>query len=242
MTSLKDRTALITGGGSGIGLAAARLFLDGGARVAITGRDGAKLARAAETLGGGVLHHACDVGQPAQVRALVERVLASFGHLDILVNNAGANIKERAMADLSTDDWDRLVTANLDGAFYCVHAVVPHMRGRKQGLIINVNSVAGLRAGPLGGIAYAAAKFGMRGMAICLGAEEKANGIRVTSIYPGEVNTPILENRPNPVSDEHRRNILQPEDVASAILYVAGLPPHVVVPELVITPVGQTYI
>ena len=146
------------------------------------------------------------------------------------------------MADLSTDDWDRLVTANLDGAFYCVHAVVPHMRGRKQGLIINVNSVAGLRAGPLGGIAYAAAKFGMRGMAICLGAEEKANGIRVTSIYPGEVNTPILENRPNPVSDEHRRNILQPEDVASAILYVAGLPPHVVVPELVITPVGQTYI
>ena len=100
---------------------------------------------------------------------------------------------------------------------------------------------AGKRANPLGGIAYAAAKFGMRGMATALAAEEKANGIRVSSIFPGEVNTPILEERPTPVTDEHRRAILQPEDVAAAVLFVCTLPPRANVPELIIKPTTQAY-
>jgi NADP-dependent 3-hydroxy acid dehydrogenase YdfG len=243
MGNLTGKTVLITGGGSGIGLAAAQQFIAQGARVAITGRNAEKLQRAATSLGSDrVLHHAADVGEPAQVEALADRVLRTFGNLDILVNNAGLNIKARSMNELTIEDWQGLVKANMDGAFYCIHAFLPHMRERKSGLIINVNSVSGRRAGPLGGIGYAAAKFGLRGMAMCLGAEEKNNGIRVSSIYPGEVNTPILEDRPQGVSDEHRKAILQPEDVASAILYIAGLPAHVAVPELVITPVSQTFI
>src|SRR6185437_11261036 len=103
-------------------------------------------------------------------------------------------------------------------AFYCMKAVLPQMLERRDGLIINVNSIAGKRANPLGGTAYIAAKFGLRGLAMAVAAEEKANGIRVSSIYPGEVDTPILEQRPAPVTDEHRRTILKAEDVAEAVL------------------------
>ena len=102
--------------------------------------------------------------------------------------------------------------------------------------------IAGKRATPLGGAAYAASKFGMRALGICLAAEEKDSGIRVSNIYPGEVDTPILENRPTPVSEAQRQIILQPEDVAQAVVFVATLPPRVSVPELVIKPTAQQYI
>ena len=132
--------------------------------------------------------------------------------------------------------------ANLDGAFYCIRAVLPQMLERQDGLIINVNSISGKRANPLGGIAYIAAKFGLRGLAMGVAAEERPHGVRVSSIYPGEVDTPILEQRPSPLSEEHRRTILRPEDVAAAILFIASLPAHAAVPELVLTPANAAYI
>jgi len=244
MSSLTGKGVLITGGGSGIGLAAARLFLQEGARVAITGRDAAKLRRAAEELKGGdrLMHYPADVSNPGQVQKLVQEATKGLGRIDVLVNNAGLNIKERAFRQLTVESWKTLVGANLEGAFYCINAVLPQMLARKEGLIININSISGKRAGPLGGAAYSAAKFGMRGLAMGLAAEEKDNGIRVANIYPGEVDTPILENRPTPLSEEHRKTILQPEDVAAAILFVASLPARVAIPELVITPSKATYV
>jgi NADP-dependent 3-hydroxy acid dehydrogenase YdfG len=244
MKRLEGKTALITGGGSGIGLATAKMFLEEGARVAITGRDAAKLQRAAAEMAGGdrLIHHSADVTDPAQVQGLVKAVRSQLGPIDILVNNAGLNVKERGFRDLTVERWQLLRGGNLDGAFYCIQAVLPEMEERKEGLIININSVAGLRAGPLGGAAYAAAKFGLRGLAICLGEEEKGHNIRVTSIYPGEVDTPILENRPQPITAEHRQRILQPEDVAAAVLFVATLPPRVNIPELIIKPASQSYV
>jgi NADP-dependent 3-hydroxy acid dehydrogenase YdfG len=242
MKRLEGKTALITGGGSGIGLATARMFLSEGARVAITGRDAGKLQRAATELAGGVVHYAADVTDPKQVQAMVQAVRGQLGRIDILVNNAGLNIKERSFRDLTVERWQLLRGGNLDGAFYCIQAVLPEMVERQDGLIININSVAGLRAGPLGGAAYAAAKFGLHGLATCLAEEQKGNGIRVTSIFPGEVDTPILEARPQAVTPEHRQRILQPDDVAAAVLFVATLPPRVSVPELVIKPVSQSYV
>ena len=244
MSRLSNQSVLITGGGSGIGLAAARLFLAEGARVAVAGRDADKLRRAAETLHGGdrLIHHAADVTDPEQVRRLVEDVTTRFGRIDILVNNAGLNIKERTFRELTPDSWKQLVGGNLEGAFHCMLAVLPQMRERQDGLIININSIAGKRANPLGGVGYIAAKFGLRGLAMGVAAEEKSNGVRVSSIYPGEVDTPILEQRPSPISEDHRRSILQPEDVAAAVLFIAALPPNVTVPELVITPSKAQYI
>lgn len=244
MSKFANQTVLVTGGGSGIGLAVARGFLQEGARVGITGRKVERLRAAAESLQGGdrLWYHPADVSDPTQVDQLVQGFLAKFGTLDILVNNAGLNIKERTMRELTPANWQLLLRGNLEGAFLCMHAVLPHMRQRHQGLIINVNSISGKRANPLGGTAYAAAKFGLRGLAMSVGAEEKVNGIRVSSIYPGEVDTPILEARPNPVTEEHRQQILKPEDIAAAVFFVAGLPAHVSVPELIITPATYAYI
>ncbi len=243
MGRLDGKSALITGGGSGIGLATARALLDEGARVAIAGRDAAKLRQAAAGLNAGdrALAHAADVTDKSQVAALVDAVTRRFGRIDILVNNAGANVKNRAIKDLDPDTWDQQVAVNLNSAFYCTFAVLPQMRERKDGVVVNVSSVSGKRANPLGGAAYNAAKFGMSALGLTLGVEEKDNGIRVTNVYPGEVDTPILVNRPVPVTAEHRSRILQPEDVAAAVLFVCTLPPRAHVPELVITPTWQVY-
>lgn len=244
MSMLQDKVTLVTGGGSGIGLAVARAFLGAGARVAIAGRDAAKLRRAADGLNAGdrVLAVAADVGDPDQVSRMVQQVVGRFGPVEVLVNNAGLNVKERGIRQLTPATWQTLLRANLDGAYYCIHAVLPEMLRRRDGMIINVSSVAGKRAGPLGGAAYAAAKFGMSALGICLAAEEKDSGIRVSNIYPGEVDTPILEHRPQPITEEHRLAILRPDDVAAAVLFVATLPPHVSVPELVIKPTTQLYV
>ena len=243
MTKLANKVALITGGGSGVGQATARLFLQEGAKLAIAGRDAAKLANAAESIPGGdkVLTVATDVTDPAQVKSLVERATKHFGRIDILINNAGVNLKARKMRELTIDSWNLLVRTNLDGAFYCIKEVLPQMLARKDGLIINVNSTSGKRPVPLAGAGYAAGKMGLHALASCLANEEIDSGIRVSSIYPGEIDTPILEARPTPVSDEQRARILKPEDVAAAILFVSTLPAHVTVPELIIKPTSQVY-
>jgi NADP-dependent 3-hydroxy acid dehydrogenase YdfG len=244
MSSLNGKTALITGGGSGIGLEVARGFLKEGARIVIAGRNPEKLRRASQNLAGGerLTAHAADVSDPAQVKTLVDAALRQLGRIDILVNNAGTNIKDREFRKLTVESWQQLVRSNLDGAFYCMHAVLPQMLQRRDGLIINISSIAGKRAVPLSGVGYAASKFGMSALGLGVAAEEKDNGIRVSNIYPGEVDTPILDVRPTPLTEEHRRQILKAEDVAAAVLFVAKLPPHVSVPELVIKPTTQFYV
>lgn len=244
MAQFSGTSVLITGGGSGIGLASAKAFLDAGATVAIAGRGKQRLDDAVKQLGGGsrLSAHVADVALPEQAKSLVQTVEKKFGKIDILVNSAGTNIKERTFRELTPEVWQKLIRTNLDGAFYCIHAVFPAMRERKDGLIININSIAGKRATPLGGLAYACSKFGMTALGIGLGAEEKDSGVRVTNIYPGEVDTPILEFRPTPVTEEHRRRIMQPDDVARAVLYVASQPPHVSIPELIIKPTWQAYV
>jgi NADP-dependent 3-hydroxy acid dehydrogenase YdfG len=244
MGRLNDKVALVTGGGSGIGRAVAELFLQAGARVAIAGRSQSRLDETARALQAGdrLIAYSVDVAKVEQVQRIVDSINSALGPIDILVNNAGTNIRERTFRELTPQTWDQLIRTNLDGAFYCIHAVLPEMLRRKDGLIINVVSIAGKRASPLGGVAYAASKFGMAALGLGLAAEEKDSGIRVCNIYPGEVDTPILEMRPAPVTEEHRLRILRAEDVASAVLFVAGQPPHVSIPELVIKPTWQAYI
>jgi len=243
MSKLAGKVAVVTGGGSGVGRAVALLFLQEGARVAIAGRDPAKLAAvAADTSAGDRLVTVpTDVTSPAQCAALIQTATDRFGRVDILVNNAGTNIKARTVRELTPESWDMMIRTNLDGAFYCTKAVLPQMFARKDGVIVNVVSVAGKRANPLGGAAYVAAKFGMGGLGLVLSNEEKDSGVRVSNVYPGEIDTPILNERPRPVTDEQRAVILKPEDVAEAVLFVASLPPRVSIPELVIKPTVQMY-
>jgi len=243
MSKLKDKVAVITGGGSGVGKATAALFLREGAKVVIAGRDAAKLALVVAELNAGdaLLAVRTDVTKADQCQALIDAATSTFGRVDLLVNNAGTNIKDRTLRELTPESWDMMIRTNLDGAFYCTKAVLQQMFDRKDGVIVNVVSVAGKRANPLGGAAYVAAKFGMGGLGLVLSNEEKDSGVRVSNIYPGEIDTPILAARPKPVSDEQRAVILKPEDVAEAVLFVASLPPRVSIPELVIKPTVQMY-
>jgi NADP-dependent 3-hydroxy acid dehydrogenase YdfG len=245
MGKLTGKIVLVTGGGSGIGAASAKLLMQEGARVAIAGRNQAKLDEVAEQLGHPVdlIPVTADVSHQRQVVMLVANVTQKLGGpVDILVNNAGTNLKERAFRELTPEAWDRLIRTNLDGAFYCIHAVMPSMIARQDGIIINIVSIAGKRATPLGGVAYAASKFGMAALGLGVGAEEKDSGLRVCNIYPGEVDTPILQFRPTPVTQEHRQRMLQPADVAEAVRFVAIQPKHVSIPELVIKPAAQMYV
>lgn len=240
---LADRTALVTGGGSGIGAATALALALEGARVAIAGRTVAKLREVAARgpLGGEIAQHPVDVADRASVAALFAWAEGALGRIDILVNAAGVNIPNRLMSELTPEEWDRLLAVNATGAYNCIRAVLPAMRERRDGLIVNISSISGVRATLLSGVAYNASKFAMNALATSVSLEEGRNGVRVTTIMPGEVDTPILEFRPKPVSAEHRARILQPEDVAETVVMAACLPPRAHVPELIIKPTSADF-
>lgn len=240
---LKDKVALVTGGGSGIGLAIARALADEGCRVAIAGRSAEKLREAASGTGDrpSLWFRPCDVSDREATTELFAWLDGQLGPPDILVNNAGINVPRRLIAELDPADWDRMLAVNATGAFNCIHAALPAMRRRKSGLIVNISSIAGKRAMKLGGPGYCASKFAMTALGTTIGLEERAHGIHVTNIYPGEVDTPILEDRPSPVPVERRAQMLQPDDIAACVVAIAKLPPRALVPELVITPLYQEY-
>jgi NADP-dependent 3-hydroxy acid dehydrogenase YdfG len=240
---LDGRSAIVTGGGTGIGLAVSRALASEGCRVAVTGRREETLRAAAEAWRGhgALVAHAVDVADRASVAALMDWANDALGPIDILVNNAGINIRKRTMAELIPEDWDRIVQVIATGAYNCLHAVLPEMRSRGDGLIVNICSIAGKRASPLGGVAYTAAKFAQAALGACVALEVGECGVRVSNIFPGEVDTPLLADRPVPVREEHRARILQPEDVAAAVLMIACLPPRAHVAELIIKPTVQAY-
>jgi len=237
---LKGKTAWITGGGSGIGLAGGLELARAGAHIVISGRSHETLAAAEKQIKavGSCEAIALDVGNKLAVAKAAERI----GRVDVLVNSAGINDPKRNFFNVSTEAWDRIVGINLSGMFYCVHAVLPGMRSRKDGLIINIASWAGRYASTLTGPGYNATKRAVIALTESLNMEECAHGIRASSILPGEVATPILEKRPVPPPPEERARMLQPEDLGRAIAFIATLPPRVCINELMITPTWNRFI
>jgi len=240
---LQGKTALVAGGGTGIGWGIAKALASAGCRVAISGRREDKLRAAVQNhpTDPPMLYRAADVADRNSVQELVRWADAQLGRIDILVNSAGINIKTRTMAEMTPEQWDHVLQVNATGAYNCMHAVLPQMRRRSDGLIINVSSISGLRASALGGVAYSASKFAMAALGTAVANEVGASGIRVTTVYPGEVNTPILEHRPQPVTEEHKAAILQPEDFGDIIVAIAALPRHAHVSDIIIKPTHQQF-
>ncbi len=238
--SVSGSKAVVVGGGTGIGAAIAKSLEKAGAKVAIGGRrEDALQATAAGT---NMLVHPVDVAVRKSVQDFFSWADKELGGIDILVIAAGVNIKNRSMAEMPPEEWDRVMAINATGAYNCMYSVLPAMRLRKQGTIINISSIAGKRAAALGGIAYAASKFAMTALGTSVANEVGVDGVRITNLYPGEVNTPILEQRPQPVSEAHKQQILQPEHVAELVLAIVALPPSVHVPEVVIKPLWQGWV
>ena len=241
---LNGKTALITGGGGGIGLGAAEALVREGCRVAISDLDRDRLQRAAAAYAGQppILCRACDVTDRGNVAGLVAWAVEQLGPLDIVVHAAGINVLKRSMAELDPADFDRIMAVNCAGLYNVLHAVLPGMRQRGDGLIVSICSMSGKRAWPVAGAAYCASKFAAAALALAVGQEQRGHGVRITSIHPGEVNTPILEQRPVPVPAEQKARMVQPADIGQCIVALARLPRNVVVPELVIKPLYQDYL
>jgi NAD(P)-dependent dehydrogenase (short-subunit alcohol dehydrogenase family) len=178
----------------------------------------------------------CDVADPASGERVVTELVKRFGGLQALVNAAGTNLPRRAMDVLSVDDFHAVVDVNLNGTFHFVHAVLPIMRRQGQGTIVNVVSDAGLIANAKAGAAYVASKFGVTGLTQSINAEERHNGIRACAIFPGDIDTPLLEKRPQPPAPEARAKMLTPQDVAECVMLAINLPQRAVVEQLVVRP------
>jgi len=240
---LQDKVAWITGGGSGIGLAGAIELAQAGCGVVISGRDAAKLdaaVRQAESAGaptGAITTVPLDVADNATVARVAQDIQARLGRVDILVNSAGINFPKRYWNQTDSATFNEVVAVNLNGAMACTLAVLPGMRARREGTVINVASFAGWHYGYLTGPAYTASKAALMALSHAFNIEEGVNGLRATSLCPGEVATPILQKRPVVPSQEEMARMLQEQDLGRTIRFIAEMPAHVCINELVISPV-----
>jgi NADP-dependent 3-hydroxy acid dehydrogenase YdfG len=240
---MTQRNALIIGASGSIGRTIAAALSNKGFAVALVGRDTAKLDQARAQLNPAMrdaLILPCDVTDREQVKVMVEKVLDRMTAIDILIYAAGTNVRQRSLRSLDPADWDHVISANLTGAYNVMHFVLPSMRTRGNGLVIQISSLSGLRANIVSGVAYSVAKFGQNALGITVGREERGRGIRSTVICAGEVNTEFLAARAARAgqdSDDGRSTrILQPQDIAAAVCFLAELPETAHVPELVIKP------
>ena len=236
MTKLAGQVAWVTGAGSGIGEAAAIALAAEGCRVVLTGRTRSKLDAVAARIGAMAEVAPADLADAMAVAGVAEGIKARHGRCDILVNNAGLNITERSWAKLTPAGVQELIGGNLSSAFHCVLAVLPMMRAQGGGLMIHTASMAGRFVSPLSGAGYTAVKHGVVAMSHSINMEECGNGIRSTAMCPGEVRTPILDKRPNKLSEQELSEMVQPEDCGELVRFIATMPPHVCLNEVLITP------
>ncbi len=243
---LSGRVVAVTGASSGIGEATALACARAGAAVGLAARRADRIELLRDRIiedGGRAIAVPTDVSEEFQARDFVERTNVELGRLDVLVNNAGVMLLG-PIEDAPTEEWRRMIDANIYGVLYCTHAALPLMRAQGSGHIINVSSVAGRFARAGSGV-YNLTKFGVGAFSESLRQEAVALGVRVTLIEPGAVATELVgHNRPQ-VLEQLAKNFqgvtpLESEDIANAVLYAIGQPPNVSINEVLIRPSGQT--
>ena len=233
------KTAVITGAGSGVGRAIALKLAERGWRAAIVGRRAETLQETIKLADAHASHmapHVCDVSNAAAVAEMGKRILTDLGEVEVLVNAAGTNAPHRSLDVLSLEDYHAMISTNLNGAYYCVRAFLPQMRARRSGTIVNIISDAGKQASAKSGPGYVMSKFGLAGLTQSINVEERANGIRACGIFPGDIDTPLLNKRPQPPDAAARAKMMRPEDVADCAVFCVNLPPNVIVEEMLVRP------
>jgi NADP-dependent 3-hydroxy acid dehydrogenase YdfG len=236
---IKGKVAWVTGAGTGIGEAGAVALANAGAIVVLTGRRQAPLDEVAAKIskdGGEVVVKPVDLTNSSAVKTAASEIKAELGRIDLLVNNAGINLPNRSWERLDPESIDALIQGNLASAVYCAHAVLPVMREQGDGQLIHTSSMAGRFVTPVPGPIYTAAKHGVVAMSHSINIEECANGIRSSVVCPGEVATPIMEQRDPPEPPEALARMVQPADMGEVILFLACQPNHVCINELLVTP------
>lgn len=235
---IEGKVVLVAGASTGMGRSAALALGAAGASVVLCARNGAALAAAREEIAGAG-GEATAVEMDATDRAAVDRAIAlcveRYGRLDVLVDSVGANMPRRTMLELTAESWAWMLEVNLTTAFHLTQAAVPVLRGQGGGLLVYISSMAAKMA-DASGPSYQAVKAGVSALAHATMEEERAAGIRTSVIYPGLVDTPLVEQRPVPPPPEVLARALQPEDVAAACLFLIGLPARAHVPEILMRP------
>jgi NAD(P)-dependent dehydrogenase (short-subunit alcohol dehydrogenase family) len=237
--SIEGKVAVVVGGAGLIGRAVAARLGESGCCLALIDVDKRTTERAREELGLRGATFAADVTKRAQVEAAAAQVREQFGGLDILVNAAGINTKQRTLDDMSPEQWERVIAVDLTGVFHSTQAFLEMMKERGGGVVVTIASAAGLMATAGAGVAYCAAKRALLSLTESINAEQARHGIRACAINPGEVDTPLLDQRPQPPSEARRAAALRPGDVAAAVLFAITQPPRVTVTEITLYPSAQ---
>jgi NADP-dependent 3-hydroxy acid dehydrogenase YdfG len=242
---LTGQVVAVTGASSGIGEATARAAVQAGAVVALGARRTERIEALAEDInkgGGKAIAITTDVADEAQARSFVETTIAELGRLDVLVNNAGVMLLG-PIDGADTDDWRRMIDANLYGVIYTTHAAVPHLKAQRSGHILNVSSIAGVRASA-GSAVYNATKFGVNAFSEALRQELAEHEVRVTTINPGAVETELRTHLSPELQEQQRARfadvtVLQPQEIADIIIYTLAQPAHVSLNDILIRPTRQ---
>jgi len=230
--SFAGKVALVTGAGSGIGLATAKAFGEAGASVVLADRREDAVRAAAEGLsasGGKALAVRCDVTDDTQVASMIDRTVSAFGRLDAAFNNAGVMQRRVDTAEISGDEWDRVMAINLRGVWSCMKYELPQMLRNGGGAIVNCSSIGGVIGVP-GLAAYHAAKHGVIGLTKTAALEYATRKIRINAVCPGTINTPMAESLTGGdpkilaefLKDEPIGRIAEPEEVAAAVLWLCS--------------------
>jgi NAD(P)-dependent dehydrogenase (short-subunit alcohol dehydrogenase family) len=238
---LTGKCLLVAGASSGIGAATAMRAAASGANVLLFARrpDQLRIVQGRiDAHGGKASVVTGDATDEAAVEAAVDEAVARYGKLDILVNSVGVNVPDRALTVLTRERWRHLIVANLDAAYVLTQAALPVFRRQHDGLLLHISSASAKHA-DASGVGYQASKAGVAALAHATMEEEREHGIRVTVVYPGSTNTPLVYQRPVPPDPQTLARALDPDDVARMCVAVMGLPPRAHVPELVLRPRQQ---
>ncbi|MFP4375923.1 MAG: SDR family oxidoreductase [Spirochaetales bacterium] len=244
------KTAWVTGGGTGIGRGIAAALADDGYTVYITGRRSTVLEEAVGWYAdrgtgageGELIAAPADVTSEGALREVLARIQAERDRLDVLVVSSGINVSHRSIEETTPDEWKRILEVNATGTFLVIKTALDILKKSASGLIVNVSSVAGLRPLAMAGVAYSASKYASHVLGAFAGNELAELGIRVTNVYPGEVNTPLLDERAEPPSQEKRSQMVQPEEIGRIVALIAALPATAHVSEIVLKPRYQAFV
>ena len=234
--NLKNKIAWITGAGSGIGENAAIKLSALGMKVILSGRDKNKLKLTADKCKNETSIKPLDVANNKKVEQTLKEIIEKYKNIDVLINSAGINVEQRDWDVINKNDWDNIFQTNVNGLFYCCKSVLPYMKVKQDGLIINISSWAGKEVSLLSGVTYTSSKHAVNAMTETINMKYCNLGIRACALCPGEVATPILDKRPKKLSIEQKNKMLQPDDLGDTIAFLCQMPKHVCINQLIISP------